>query len=125
MIDPTISVDQFEALNQEVEWEVEGVDLVEKFQDFRAQNLQDFSLARDGIADMAVESKFRKTLPPQVGRAASRVEPIDNLHEHWPTLPAVLERVFSKSHYDSVDDAVGEESAKDPIVRYLLSIIFS
>ncbi|KAG0199682.1 hypothetical protein BGX31_004242, partial [Mortierella sp. GBA43] len=101
--DPTANLDHFVALNQEVEWIVEGEDLVQKFQEFRAQNLQDFSLARDGIADVTIHSKFRKSLAPIVGRTANKVDPISNLYERWPTLKDVLERVFAESHYDSVD----------------------
>jgi hypothetical protein len=93
------------------------------FREFRAQNLQDFSLARDGIADMTINSKFRRSLAPNVGRAASRVDPVSNLHEHWPTLTDVLERVFAKNHYDSVNDAIAEESMRDPVARYIMSII--
>ena len=113
------------ALNQEVEWIVEEEDLIQKFREFRAQNLQDFSLARDGIADMTINSKFRRSLAPNVGRAASRVDPVSNLHEHWPSLTDVLERVFAKSHYDSANDAIAEESMKDPVARYIMSIIHS
>ncbi|KAK5801763.1 hypothetical protein F5H01DRAFT_371582 [Linnemannia elongata] len=48
-----------------------------------------------------------------------------NLHEHWPTLTVVLERVFAKSHYDIVNEAIAEENMKDPVVRYIMSIIDS
>ncbi|KAG0253235.1 hypothetical protein BG011_006477 [Mortierella polycephala] len=123
--DPTANLEQFVALNQEVEWIVEEEDLIRKFREFRAQNLQDFSLARDGIADMTINSKFRRSLAPNVGRAASRMDPVSNLREHWPTLTDVLERVFAKSHYDSVSDAIAEESMRDPVVRYIMSIIHS
>ncbi|KAG9060709.1 hypothetical protein KI688_009820 [Linnemannia hyalina] len=122
---PTANLEQFVALNQEVKWIVEEEDLVRKFREFRAQNLQDFSLARDGIADMTINSKFRRSLAPNVGRAASRVDPVSNLHEHWPTLTDVLERIFANSHYDSVNDAIAEESMGDPVARYIMSIIHS
>ncbi|KAF9536453.1 hypothetical protein EC957_010886 [Mortierella hygrophila] len=111
--DPTANLEQFVALNQEVEWIVEEEDLIRKFREFRAQNTQDFSLARDGIADMTINSKFRRSLAPNVGRAASRVDPVSNLHEYWP------------AHYDSVNDVIAEESMKDPVARYIMSIIHS
>lgn len=125
LIDPTVNLEQFVTLNQEVEWIVEGEDLVQKFREFRAQNLQDFSLARDGIADVTIHSKFRKSLAPNIGRAANRVDPITNLHTRWPTLKDVLERVFAESHYDSVDRAIAKENLADPVVRYVMSIIHS
>jgi hypothetical protein len=115
----------FVALNQDIEWNVEGVNLVQKFREFRAYNLQDFSLARDGIADVNIHSKFRKSLARNVGLAANRVDPINNLHERWPTLKGVLERVFAKSHYDNVDRAIAKENFEDPVVRYVMSIIHS
>ncbi|KAI8350247.1 hypothetical protein B0O80DRAFT_458490 [Mortierella sp. GBAus27b] len=123
--DPTANFEQFVALNQEVEWIVQGEDLVQKFREFRAQNLHEFSLARDGIADVTINSKFRNSLAPNVGRAANRVDPIRNLHERWPTLKDVLERVFAESHYDSVDRAIAKENLADPVVRYVMSIIHS
>ncbi|KAF9349845.1 hypothetical protein BGX34_001565 [Mortierella sp. NVP85] len=118
--DPTANLEKFVALNQEVEWIVQGEDLVQKFREFRAQNLQDFSLARDGTADVTIHSKFRKSLAPNVGRAANRVDPISNLHKRWPTLKDVLERVFAKSHYDGVDRAIAKENLADPVVRYVI-----
>ncbi|KAK3806747.1 MAG: hypothetical protein J3Q66DRAFT_358366 [Benniella sp.] len=123
--DPTANFNRFGILNQEVAWVVEGKDLVQEFQKFRMHNMQDYSLARDGIADMTVHSKFRKNLGSNIGRVASRVEPITNLDEHWPTLTGVLDRVFEKSHYSDVEEAITEESLKDPIVRYIVSIIHS
>ncbi|KAF9917439.1 hypothetical protein FBU30_000749 [Linnemannia zychae] len=122
---PTVNLEQFVALNQEVEWIVQGEDLVQKFQEFRAQNLHDFSLARDSIADVTIHSKFRKSLAPNVGRAANRVDPISNLHKRWPTLNDVLERVFAESHYDCVDRAIAKENLADPVVSYIVSIIHS
>ncbi|KAG0221193.1 hypothetical protein BGW41_007131, partial [Actinomortierella wolfii] len=124
-IDPTTHLMHFMALNQEVEWVVEKVDLVQKFREFRVQNLQDFSLARDGIADMTVFSKFRSSLAPNIGRVASRVEPISNLHEQWPTLAGVLERVFAENHYDSVKNSITGENMKDCVVQYIMSIVYS
>jgi len=64
LIDPALALEHFIPLNQPVQWTVEGVDLVHKFQEFRAENLHDFSLARDGIADMSFGSKFRRSLAP-------------------------------------------------------------
>ncbi|KAG0274919.1 hypothetical protein BGZ95_009339, partial [Linnemannia exigua] len=108
--DLTANLEHFKALNHDVEWIVEKEDLVQKFREFRAHNLQDFSLVRDGIADMTIDSKFRRSLAPNVGRAASRVDPISNLHEHWPTSTNILERVREEppqhSHYFSFYDTV-------------------
>lgn len=109
-INPTANLKHFMALNQEVEWIVEKKELVQKVREFRAQNMQEISLALGGIADMTITLIFRMSLAPTVRRAASKVDPISNLHEHRPTLTDILERVFAKNHYDSVNDAIAKEN---------------
>ncbi|KAG0303201.1 hypothetical protein BGZ98_006903 [Dissophora globulifera] len=123
--DPTLNLDHFTTLNQPVKWTVEGVDLVQKFQKFRAENLHDFSLARDGIADLSVSSKFRKSLGPDIGKAASRLSQVGDLQATWPTLTNILDRVFAKHHYDDVADAITNENMKDPVARYIIAHYFT
>ncbi|KAG9060910.1 hypothetical protein KI688_007867 [Linnemannia hyalina] len=57
-VDPTTDLEHYRVLNQELTWVVESVDLMEHFRAFRPQHLHDFSLARDGIADMRPGSKI-------------------------------------------------------------------
>jgi hypothetical protein len=101
------------------------MNLVQKFREFRAENLCDFSLARDGVADLSVGSKFRKNLAPDVGRTATKLGLVGELHANWPTLTGILSRVFAKNHYDDVAEAITDESMKDPVARYIMSIISS
>ncbi|KAG0380365.1 hypothetical protein BGX24_008815 [Mortierella sp. AD032] len=122
---PTLNLEYYVALNQPVKWIVEDMDLVQKFQKFRAENLHDFSLARDGVADLSVGSKFRRSLAPEVGKAASKLGLVGELHATWPTLTGILGRVFAKNHYDDVAEAITHESMKDPVARYIMSVISS
>ncbi|KAK3841369.1 MAG: hypothetical protein J3R72DRAFT_154845 [Linnemannia gamsii] len=118
--------EHYRVLNQELTWIVEKVDLVEQFRAFRPQHLHDFSLARDGIADMRHGSKFRAFLAPHIAAAAGKVEPITTtIHETWPTLEGILARVFAKSHYEDVSKAVRDEDSHDPVVGYILYIVLS
>ncbi|KAF9125929.1 hypothetical protein BGX30_000231 [Mortierella sp. GBA39] len=123
--DPTLNLEYFATLNQPVKWTVEDVNLVQKFQEFRAENLHDFSLARDGVADLSVGSKFRKSLAPDIGKAASKFGLVGELQATWPTLTGILGRVFAKNHYDDVAEAITDESMKDPVARYIMSVISS
>ncbi|KAF9300428.1 hypothetical protein BGZ74_007912 [Mortierella antarctica] len=123
--DPTLNLKHYVTLNQPMQWTVEDMDLVQKFQEFRAENLHDFSLARDGVADLSVGSKFRKSLAPDVGKAASKLGLVGELHATWPTLTGILGRVFAKNHYDDVAEAITDESMKDPVARYIMSVISS
>ncbi|KAI1313796.1 hypothetical protein EDD11_002503 [Mortierella claussenii] len=116
-VDPTTDLEHYRVLNQELTWIVESVDLVEQFRSFRPQHLHDFSLARDGIADMRHGSQFRTSLAPHIAAAAGKVEPITtNIYEKWPTLEGILTRVFAKSHYEDVSKAVRDEDLHDPVV---------
>ncbi|KAF9903295.1 hypothetical protein EC991_003985 [Linnemannia zychae] len=123
--DPTLNLERFVTLSQPVKWIVEDVNLVQKFQEFRAVNLHDFSLARDGVADLSVGSKFRKSLAPDTGKAASKLGRVGELQATWPTLTGILGRVFAKNHYDDVAEAITNESMKDPVARYIMSVISS
>ncbi|KAF9410343.1 hypothetical protein BGZ94_001674 [Podila epigama] len=114
---PTLSRAHYKVLNQPVAWTVGTIDVVEKFRDFQRQNLHDFSLARDGIADLRHGSKFRTFLEPPLAAAAGKIEPtLVTIYEKWPTLEGVLNRVFAKNHYDDVSRAVRDEDMHDPVV---------
>ncbi|KAG0296007.1 hypothetical protein BGZ97_004659, partial [Linnemannia gamsii] len=93
--------------------------------EFRAENLQDFSLARDGVADLSVGSKFRKSLAPDVGKTATKLARAGELHATWLTLAGILGRVFCKNHYDDVAEAITDESMKDPVARYIIAHYFA
>ncbi|KAK3822650.1 MAG: hypothetical protein J3Q66DRAFT_329852 [Benniella sp.] len=122
--DPTINLSHFQVLNQETSWMVNGVDVLERFHIFRSDNLDEYSLARDQIADLRPESKFKRSLPSHVAEAISPSTPI-HIQQMWPTLEPIFERAFKYESYDDVSSALFEESLKDPIVRYISSIITS
>jgi hypothetical protein len=103
---------------------VNGVDVLERFHTFRGNNLDEYSLARDQIADLRPDSKFKRSLPSHVAEAVSPSTPI-NIQQTWPTLEPIFERAFKSESYDDVSSAFFEESLKDPIVRYIASIITS
>ncbi|KAG9065189.1 hypothetical protein KI688_002512 [Linnemannia hyalina] len=123
--DPTLNLEHYVTINQPVKWTVEEMDLVQKFREFRAENLHDFSLARDGVANLSVGSKFRKSLAPDVGKAATKLGLVGELHTIWPTLTDILGRVFAKNHYDDVAEAITDESMKDPVARYIIAHYFA
>ncbi|KAG0073486.1 hypothetical protein BGZ90_011545 [Linnemannia elongata] len=119
-------LEHYKVLNQEVNWVVEEVDLVEHFRAFRSQHLHDFSLARDGIADMRHSSKFRKSLASHVGAVAGKVEPIiTTIYEEWPTLKGIIDRVFAETPYEDVSRAVRDEDSHDPVVGYILYVVLT
>lgn len=124
--DPTVYLEHFKVLNQEPTWIVEAIDLVEQFRVFQPLHLHDFSLARDGIADMRHGSKFRNFLTPHIAKAAGKVKPIaTSIYKKWPTLDGILTRVFAKSQYEEVSKAVRDECAQDPVVGYILYVVLS
>ncbi|KAF9355114.1 hypothetical protein BGX34_010643 [Mortierella sp. NVP85] len=118
------NISHFQVLNQETSWMVNGVDVLERFYIFRGHNLDEYSLARDQIADLRPDSKFKRSLPSHVAEAVSPSTPI-NIQQMWPTLEPIFERAFKAESYDDVSSAFFEESLKDPIVRYMSSIITS
>ncbi|KAF9175966.1 hypothetical protein BGX20_006062 [Mortierella sp. AD010] len=117
---------QFEKLNQDTEWVFNGVDLVDKFHKFMKGNDKDFSLARDGIADLSLGSDFERTLPlhikPDV--CLSGISTVD-VNQRCPTLPKIFQRVFATNTYDEVTRALMNEDLTDPVVFYLMSIIIA
>ncbi|KAG0243602.1 hypothetical protein BGW41_001813 [Actinomortierella wolfii] len=123
--DPTLGLEHFAALGQAIVWNINGIDMVQKFRDFRPGNLGPFSLARDGIADLTHESTFSQALDPTLLSVARRADPAPDIYERWPTLRPIFERVFMSNHYDEVASAVRSESMHDPIAAYLFVVIMA
>ncbi|KAF9338834.1 hypothetical protein BGZ91_007773 [Linnemannia elongata] len=123
--DPTLSLEHFATLGQATDWSVEGIDMVQKFRDFRPRNLGPFSLARDGIADLTHESTFSQVLDPTLLSVARRADPAPDVYERWPTLRPICDRVFVSNNYDEVARAVRSENMHDPIAAYLFVVIMA
>ncbi|KAK3811925.1 MAG: hypothetical protein J3Q66DRAFT_49613 [Benniella sp.] len=124
-LDPTQYPVHFANLGQTIVWNVDGTDMVQEFRQFRLGHLSPFSLARDGIADLTLNSTFSKALDPAVLSIARRVDPAPDIYKRWPTLEAICNRVFASDHYDQVATAVRSESMQDPIAAYLFLIIMA
>ncbi|KAI8605431.1 hypothetical protein EDD21DRAFT_363541, partial [Dissophora ornata] len=114
------------ALNQDITWECNGVDMVKKFAEFQLTNSKNYSFALDGIADLSPGSSFETTLPsyfqPEI--YLSEITPID-VYNKWPNLSAIFGRVFAATSYDDIVAAVMKEDWRDPIAFYLISIVVS
>ncbi|KAF9424643.1 hypothetical protein BGZ76_003490 [Entomortierella beljakovae] len=123
-IGPTL--DRFKKLNQETEWNFNNVDVVDKFYIFMRENNRDFSLARDGIADLSQGSDFESSLPAQIRPAISLsgISAVD-INQKCPTLQTIFHRVFAFNTYDEVKQAIINEDLSDPVAFYLMSIIMS
>ncbi|KAG9062244.1 hypothetical protein KI688_006576 [Linnemannia hyalina] len=114
--------DHFATLGQEINWNVNDTDMIQKFRKFRAGNQCPFLLARDGIADLTQESPFCQTLDSTLLSIVRRVEPRP---KHWPTLLPICDRVFVSNSYDEVARAIRSESMSDPIAAYLFVVIMA
>jgi hypothetical protein len=55
--------------------------MLQKFRDFRRGNLGPFSLARDGIADLTLESAFSRVLGPTLLSSVRRTDPAPDIYE--------------------------------------------
>ncbi|KAF8974924.1 hypothetical protein BGZ46_009587 [Entomortierella lignicola] len=101
------NLDQFKKLNQETEWIFNGVDVVDKFYIFRNENDKDFSVARDGIANLSQGSDFEKSLPTQIRPALSLsgTSAVD-VDQKCPTLQMVFDRV---SHYFKFNNKIPQD----------------
>jgi hypothetical protein len=118
-------LDHFATLGQEINWNVNDTDIIQKFREFRAGNQGPFLLARDGIADLTQESPFCQTLDSTLLSIVRRVEPAPSIHERWPTLLPICDRVFVSNSYDEVARAIRSESMSDPIAAYLFVVIMA
>ncbi|KAF8923800.1 hypothetical protein BGZ58_002502 [Dissophora ornata] len=83
--DLTTDLTFMKALNQDITWECNGVDMVKKFAEFQLTNSKNYSFALDGIADLSPGSSFETTLPsyfqPEI--YLSEITPID-VYNKWP-----------------------------------------
>ncbi|KAG0285772.1 hypothetical protein BGZ97_007682 [Linnemannia gamsii] len=120
-----LGLDHFATLGQEINWNVNDTDIIQKFREFRAGNQGPFLLARDGIADLTQESPFCQTLDSTLLSIVRRVEPAPSIHERWPTLLPICDRVFVSNSYDEVARAIRSESMSDPIAAYLFVVIMA
>ncbi|KAF9417145.1 hypothetical protein BGZ76_004551 [Entomortierella beljakovae] len=117
---------RFKTLNQDTSWNFGDVNLVEKFHEFKRRNSQEFSFARDDIADLSPGSSFEKSLPSQIRPSISFPEDINiDINEWFPTLSGVFDRVFRTNDFDEISLAVKREDLTDPVAFYLISIIVS
>ncbi|GJJ71634.1 large subunit ribosomal protein L18e [Entomortierella parvispora] len=123
--DPTTSLVHFNTLNQTTSFICQGVDVISKFHDFRPGNMGPFSLVRDGIADLTHGSSFAMSLHSDVLLEARRVAAIPNINEKWPTLPEIFDRVFKHSDYEDITRAIQSEDMKDPIAKYMFSVVMA
>ncbi|KAF9999524.1 hypothetical protein BGZ80_006554, partial [Entomortierella chlamydospora] len=116
---------QFGKLNQDTEWVFNGVDLVDKFHKFMKENDRNFSLTRDGIADLSLGSEFERTLPLHIKPdiCLSGISTVD-VNQRCPTLPKIFQRVFATNAYDEVTRALMKEDLADPVVFYLIAHYF-
>ncbi|KAG0253698.1 hypothetical protein BGZ95_006247 [Linnemannia exigua] len=111
-------------LNQDTEWVNEGMDMAKKVHEFHPRNCQNFSFARDWIADLTPGSQFEQASPSHIKPVANLVElSTVNVNERWPTLAAVFGRVFASNSYDKVLLAINKENLTDPVVFCLISIV--
>ncbi|KAF9352666.1 hypothetical protein BGX34_012029 [Mortierella sp. NVP85] len=123
---PEASLVHFKVLNQDTEWVYAGMDMVKIFHEFRLRSCQNFSFARDLIAELTPGSQFEQALPSHIKPVANLVElSAININERWPTLATVFGRVFASNSYDKVLSAINNEDLTDPVVFYLISIVVS
>lgn len=100
-------------------------DILQRFSEFRKENLGPFSLARDWIANLLYDSTFCQVLDPALLSPVRRAEPAPDIYERWPTLRSILDRVFLSDRYDDVASAVRSESMQDPIAAYIFVVIMA
>ncbi|KFH63608.1 hypothetical protein MVEG_10302 [Podila verticillata NRRL 6337] len=123
--DPTANLEHFATLGQEIEWNVMDTDILQVFREFRDENLGPFSVARDWIANLMYDSTFCQALEPALLSPVRRADPAPDIYERWPTLRAILDRVFVCDGYDDVANAIRSESMQDPIAAYLFVVIMA
>ncbi|KAG0350697.1 hypothetical protein BG005_009766 [Podila minutissima] len=123
--DPMENLQHFATLGQTIGWRVMDTDILQRFSEFRKENLGPFSLARDWIANLLYDSTFCQVLDPALLSPVRRAEPAPDIYERWPTLRSILDRVFLSDRYDDVASAVRSESMQDPIAAYIFVVIMA
>ncbi|KAG0096530.1 hypothetical protein BGZ93_004381 [Podila epicladia] len=122
---PTENLQHVATLGQTIAWNVMDTDILQRFSEFRKENLGPFSLTRDWIANLLYDSTFCQVLDPALLSPVRRAEPVPDIYERWPTLHSVLDCVFLSDHYDDVASAVRSESMQDPVAAYLFVAIMA
>ncbi|KAG0309544.1 hypothetical protein BGZ98_001285 [Dissophora globulifera] len=123
---PETSLARFKTLNQDIIWVYEGMYIAKNFSEFRSENCQSFTFARDGIADLTPRSQFEQALPSHIKLILNLAElAAINVNEMWPTLTAVFGRVFASNSFDSVALAIEKKDLTDPIAFYSIFIVVS
>ncbi|KAG0089170.1 hypothetical protein BGZ92_005168 [Podila epicladia] len=107
---PTENLQHVATLGQTIAWNVMDTDILQRFSEFRKENLGPFSLTRDWIANLLYDSTFCQVLDPALLSPVRRAEPVPDIYERWPTLHSVLDCVFLSDHYDDVASAVRSET---------------
>lgn len=120
-----LDLTHFQVLNQETTWITRDTDFLAKFQEFAKTDPDQYSLAKDQIADLTEGSKFVNLLRSSKDQEAlGDLLPVVSITIYSPSFDDVRKRIFgSGSSYHEVADAVKAESMKDPIAGYAYSII--
>jgi len=126
VIYPETSFTLSEKFNEDTTFVYKGIDIVEMFHEYRSKDFDNFSFARDWIADFSSGSQFEQALPAHLTPALNLSElAIIDIFTRWPTLATVFDRVFASNSYDDVVSAIKNEDLADPVAFYLISIIVS
>ncbi|GJJ69646.1 hypothetical protein EMPS_01994 [Entomortierella parvispora] len=115
----------FSTLGQEASWTINGVDMVEKFQEFCAANSDRKDLFLGGAADVTYESAFYIALEEDIQTAARDFPDPPDIYKRWPTLQPMLDRVLRSNRYEDVAKAVRLEGMMDPVASYLFTIVMA
>ncbi|KAF9199855.1 hypothetical protein BGZ49_009973 [Haplosporangium sp. Z 27] len=111
-------------LNQEPEWIVKGNDVLHLFQEFKKSELSQYSLSRDGIADITSRGDFISTLDDDDFN--NIIDECSSLGQDDSIKP-ILSNLFTTAQ-SSFQDAIDESVKVDrsiPIVRSVAMVLES
>lgn len=114
-------------LNQKTVWNIDDVDFLSIFTNFKCQPQSKFSLVLDEIADVMPGSAFYLTLTQEQQLLVSDISISDeDVEKKWPSLSLILSHVFAPSHSnEDVVKALKNETGNDPIVDYFQNIAYN
>lgn len=94
---------------------------------YQEQDNSTYSVSRDHIADISSDSAFVKFLPSNIRMLAmDDTFPSKEIDDQWPEFRNICERIFKPDDsYEDVCQALRKEDSGDPIVAYMLGIIYS
>ncbi|KAG0335350.1 hypothetical protein BG000_007560 [Podila horticola] len=117
----------FAVLKQAISWTRRGVDFLDLFFRYQEQDNSTYSVSRDHIADISSDSAFVKFLPSNIRMLAmDDTFPSKEIDDQWPEFRSICERIFKPDDsYEDVCQALRKEDSGDPIVAYMLGIIYS